>query len=189
MRRVGSAVLSILGIVVFAAFFFAFSAGMGMVCEWAGTTPVPIRWAVSYVANCGFPSFVTTRDTRRDQQHETAASHASAAITWQNKAAEIVSRTFRQGLNAATVSSEDREKVLDYKEKSLAEAELTDTEELNRLYPGWGDHFRDEFVPGQQAVVAFLRGQASPATGLTGMNLTNQFADWYTENLNGIRGN
>jgi hypothetical protein len=155
---------------------------MGMVCEWAGTTPAPLRWAISHAAMCGFP-YMTSSIPERQPERETTG-HVYAALNWQNKAAEIMKRTSGQH----TVSKEDYEMVLDYKEKALAEAELADLANMNQWLDSFGDHWRDEFIAGDRIVIAGLKGN-DMTRAAAGVELMNEFGDWYEQHLNAIRGN
>jgi hypothetical protein len=111
------------------------------------------------------------------------AGHMAAALNWHNKAAEITSR---QGTEVTTVSREDYEMVRDYNEKALAEAKQADIASMNRFYPGLGDHFQDEFIRGEIAVAAGLRGRGTMSAAADGIMLMNQFGDWYEANLSAI---
>jgi len=187
LKLAGTGALSLLGILLFVAFYVAFNAGMGMVCEWAGTTPAPLRWAVSHIAMCGFPYMMTTRDTPKQQPGETV-QHVMAALNWHNKAAEITNRTNAQGLDVHSVSNEDYAAVLDYNQKTLSEAELADIANMNQWLGGFGDHWRDEFILGEKAVIAGLKGNGS-ARAQAGVALMSKFGDWYEEHLDAIRSN
>src|ERR1700730_16261078 len=71
-----------------------------------------------------------------------SASHVIAAINFHNKAALIVNKP---GL---IISAADHMTMQDFNKQALAEAEQADITEMNRYYPGFGDHFRDEFIQG-----------------------------------------
>jgi hypothetical protein len=67
----------------------------------------------------------------------------------------------------------------------LDEAQQADIADMNSHYPGFGDHFRDEFIEGLQLILnndeiskasAFLRGQ----------ELMFRFGDWYEANFDAI---
>ena len=58
---------------------------------------------------------------------------------------------------------------------------------MNKWYPGYGDHFRDEFIKGLNLVVENSNTLTSLTANayLQGQLLMNNFGDWYIANLKG----
>lgn len=125
---------------------------------------------------------------------ERSASHELAAMMYHNKAVEIAKKYGGVGPAGATGkgnnSEADWRSIMDYNRKALEEAKAADIAEMNKWYPGYGDHFRDEFIGGLRQVIQ-NSATMSPLTAngyLHGQLLMNNFGDWYTANLEGIRG-
>jgi hypothetical protein len=60
---------------------------------------------------------------------------------------------------------------------------------MNKWVPGYGDHFRDQFIKGLRIVIDHSQNATpeSVAVYLHGQLMMNEFGDWYTSNLNVIR--
>jgi hypothetical protein len=115
------------------------------------------------------------------------AAHVKAAIEYHNKAAEVL----KPGENSIqVVPRSDREAIADYDAKALAEAEQADIAAMNRHHPGYGDHFRDEFIEGLRLIVENQRSgtAASAFSSVRGQMLVDKFGDWYVANVDAIRG-
>ena len=69
--------------------------------------------------------------------------------------------------------------IVDLNRKALTEAESADVDEMNKWYPGHGDHFRAEFTLGLNLVVK-NSDEMTPITAiayLQGQVLMNKFGD------------
>jgi len=77
-------------------------------------------------------------------RNETSA-HVIAAINYYVKSMHIVKKY--DGISAKITES-DWKKIIDLERNSLAEAEQADIDQMNRSYPGFGNHFREEFIKG-----------------------------------------
>lgn len=86
-----------------------------------------------------------------------------------------------------TISQAEWSAIISYDKKALDEAQQADISEMNSDYPGFGDHFKNEFIEGLRLVIdngdhwttgpAFFRGQV----------LIDRFGDWEDANYNAIR--
>lgn len=112
-----------------------------------------------------------------------SGQHVSAAIQFHNQAASITSKI---GPIISTISTQDAKSIIDLDKKALAEAKLADIADMNKRYPGFGDHFRDEFIAGLNLFINGFEVGDGVAT-LRGQILESQFGDWYQANVDGIR--
>lgn len=85
---------------------------------------------------------------------ESAASHLKKAIDYSNLATEINNR----GKPYQRMPQQDLDKVIEYYKKSIEEAKQADIASMNRYFPGFGDHFQQEFIKGTEL---FLQGYES----------------------------
>jgi hypothetical protein len=103
-----------------------------------------------------------------------SASHVKAAIEYHNEAARIGNKP---GLIMASADAKQR---LELYRKALAEAEQANIADMNKYHPGFGDHFRDEFIAGLRLIV---NNYDSPVPQLQGQALEDRFGEWYQANL------
>jgi hypothetical protein len=115
-----------------------------------------------------------------------SASHISSAINYLNEAARITNRSGGTGA-VGVVSSADWKVIYSYEQQALREAQQADISEMNRDYPGFGDHFRDELVEGLKLIVEDGNDPAKAPGFLKGQFLVQRFGDWFEANENGIR--
>lgn len=73
------------------------------------------------------------------------------------------------------------DEVLRLKKLALAEAAMVSIEELNNRYPGFGDHYRDEFIQGIKTEVKGYENN-EPLTDMRGQFLLNNWGNWYIAN-------
>ena len=111
------------------------------------------------------------------------ASHISKAIDYTNKATAVINK----GGPYQSISQADMEEIIGYYKKALAEAKKADIESMNQHYPGFGDHFRSEFIKGLELFIqSYEKGDMM--TSLASQTLLNEWGNWYQANIDGIRG-
>lgn len=98
------------------------------------------------------------------------------AIDYANEATKIMNNA-GYGLLSDTQASE----IIRHQEKSFVSARKVDVAELNSVYPGFGDHFRDEFLTGTELLLRGLKNQDAALT-MRGQVLLENWADWYGAN-------
>ena len=103
-----------------------------------------------------------------------SASHVSAAMKYHNQAAKIVNK------GGMIMSAEDANQILELYKKALAEADQADIAEMNKYHPGFGDHFRDEFIAGLRLIV---NSPNATIQQMRGQALRDRFGEWYQGNL------
>jgi hypothetical protein len=86
------------------------------------------------------------------------------------------------------MSKSDWDAITDYNKKALGEAEQADIADMNRHYPGFGDHFRDEFIEDLRLIINNDQGMTQAAPYLYSQLLVNNFGDWYVANFDAMRG-
>jgi hypothetical protein len=126
------------------------------------------------------------------------AAHALAAIDYHNKAVAINNRAggpnasilLAQGGKPISVNSPsdaDWTAIIRDDRAALREAQQANISDMNRDCPGFGDHFRNEFI---QGLTLFLNNCDHSNTALQclhGQALIGQFGDWYEANSDCIR--
>ena len=115
-----------------------------------------------------------------------SASHVIAAINYHNEEAAIANKSC--GIGAVCVMSPaDWNAVYSYDEKALSEARQADISDLNRHYPGFGDHFKNEFIEGLTLIVENGNNSAKGPEFIKGQFLVHRFGDWFEANEDAIR--
>lgn len=115
-----------------------------------------------------------------------STAHFIAAINYHNQAAQISNKLCETNVTC-TISPSDWDTIIGYDKKALVEAEQADIVDMNKHYPGFGDHFRDEFIHGLKM---FIENDNWTTVGpfLAGQMLMDNFGDWYAKNFEAIRG-
>lgn len=126
------------------------------------------------------------------------AAHVSAAIDYHNKAAAINNKAV--GTNASillaqsnkpvpvnAVSDADWKEIVSDDRKALREGQQANISDMNRACPGFGDHFKNEFIQGLGLILNNCDRSASYLECMHGQVLTGQFGDWYEANSDCIR--
>jgi hypothetical protein len=110
-------------------------------------------------------------------------SHINKAIDYVNKAATTIDKIE----DPYQTTRADREEVIGYYKKALAEAKKADIESMNHHYTGFGDHFRDEFIKGLEL---FIQGyeKHDEMTFDASQALLRKWKNWYQANMEGFRG-
>jgi hypothetical protein len=111
--------------------------------------------------------------------HRNPATHVIAAIDYHNKSAATLNNS---GTAISVILQSDWEVITNYNKKALAEAEQADIANMNRYYPGFGDHFRDEFIAGLKLIIDSDNSMQKMPAFLRGQMLESNFGDWYTAN-------
>jgi hypothetical protein len=110
-------------------------------------------------------------------------SHVGKAIDYANKATAIINK----GGPYQQISQADMEEIIGYYKKALAEAKEADIESMNKHYPGFGDHFRSEFMKGLELFLqSYEKGDM--VASIASQALLDQWGNWYQANIGGIRG-
>ena len=113
-------------------------------------------------------------------------SHFSAAIEYHNKGVLIFNRVGSENA-VVKVAQADLEPVIGYYRKAIAEAKLADIDHMNKHYPEFGDHFRDDFIRGHELFIETY--EADGASTFAAQVLMDRWGDWYEANVRGITGN
>jgi len=95
-------------------------------------------------------------------------------MKYHNQAAKIVNK------GGMIMSAEDANQILELYKKALAEADQADIAEMNKYHPGFGDHFRDEFIAGLRLIV---NSPNATIQQMRGQALRDRFGEWYQGNL------
>jgi hypothetical protein len=115
-----------------------------------------------------------------------SASHVSAAVTYHNKAAAIANKSGGTGV-VSVVSASDWSAIYSYDERALREAQQADISDMNRYYPSYGDHFKNEFIEGLKLIVESGNNSANAPDFIRGQILEHRFGDWFEANEDAIR--
>ncbi|MCL6741170.1 hypothetical protein LZ518_08505 [Sphingomonas sp. RB56-2] len=115
-----------------------------------------------------------------------SASHVIAALNYRNEAATIENKVCGPGV-ACTPSQEDWDAIYSYYERALSEARQADILDLNRQHPGFGDHFKNEFIEGLAMIVEAGNEPAKRSESIEGQILVHRFGDWFEANEDAIR--
>lgn len=116
------------------------------------------------------------------RQQDANISHSGKAIRYANEATKILNK----GSAYEIIDPKVMDSVIDLEKKAIAEARLVDISALNRIYPGWGDHFEKEFMKG---LTLFVEGYETidNRKSLEGQVLLDAWGRWYNRNIEGIR--
>ena len=76
----------------------------------------------------------------------------------------------------------DWDRIVDLNRKALKEAEQADIGGMNRYYPAFGDHFRDEFIRGIRLTIDNDKGWTQATPFIQGQLLVDRFGVWYRSN-------
>jgi len=109
--------------------------------------------------------------------------HVSNAINFANKATAVKNR----GDPYQQVSQDDMEEIIGYYKKALAEVKQCDIKSMNQRYPGFGDHFKSEFMKDLELFISSYE-KHDMMSSLASQALLDQWGNWYQANIDGIRG-
>jgi len=156
-----------------------------------------VRATTKLVAFCFLGMACTFYNWKHSSNSSNAGSvgHFIAAMKYRNEAAKFGNKecperevTTTDTVKPACYISEDDWKIIeDFDSKALAEAKQVDIAALNNHYPGFGDHFRDEFMEGLSLILHYNRSTDTFMAFLNGQILLDKFADWYSPNFEKIR--
>jgi len=113
------------------------------------------------------------------------ASHVSAAIQYHNEAAVLENKACGAG-QPCTLSQEEWNAIYSADAKALAEARQADISDMNKHYPGFGDHFKNEFIAGLELIVDDDFPAKRPDVE-RGQLLVDRFGTWFVANEDAIR--
>jgi len=116
----------------------------------------------------------------------TATSPVAAAIKYHNRAAEILNRHHEA---IGIVDDGEMQSILRYYELALASAKQAHIDDMDRAYPGFGTHFRDEFEHGLELYVDNYNAadEAGRQKFMQAQVLIDQWGDWYSDNYDRIQ--
>jgi hypothetical protein len=117
-------------------------------------------------------------------EDEASVSHLNAAIEYHNKAADIGNKS--TGI-VSVMSPADWNAIYNYDQKALGEAEQANISDMNKHYPGFGDHFGNEFVEGLRLIVRSGPNSSDAPAFIRGQFLVHQFGDWFEAHEDAIR--
>ena len=115
-----------------------------------------------------------------------SASHVISAIDYHNEAAAIENKAGDTG-GVGVISSTDWKTIYRYDEKALDEAQKADISDMNRYYPGFGDHFKNEFIEGMRIIIKNANNPQHISELIRGQVLLDRFGDWYEANESAMR--
>ena len=106
----------------------------------------------------------------------------TTSITEANRATGIINR----GDPYSLVDPEGSDEMIRHFSSALTYAEAVDTFFLNQTYSEWGDRFENHFIKGIRLI---LDGHTTldVETSLRGQRLLEEWDEWFSENLEGIR--
>lgn len=101
------------------------------------------------------------------------------------ESSQNATKIINSGGSPTRISEADMTSIINYQKEALGFAEHVQTEELDKLYPELGKHFKDEFIDG---LSKSLEGYstADAFTTYQGQTLKNSWDDWYIENKSSI---
>ncbi len=109
--------------------------------------------------------------------------HFDQSIKYVNQATQILN----SGESYELINPDDMEAVVELKKKALTEAKLVDIKDLNRHYPDFGNHYRDEFINGLELYIEGFE-KNDTLKRLAGQMLDDKWGVWYEKNVDAIRG-
>ena len=109
--------------------------------------------------------------------------HFDQSIKYVNQATQILN----SGESYELINPDDMEAVVELKKKALTEAKLVDIKDLNRHYPDFGNHYRDEFINGLELYIEGFEKNDTVKL-LAGQMLDEKWGVWYEKNVDAIRG-
>jgi hypothetical protein len=108
-------------------------------------------------------------------------SHFNNAIKYSNKATAIINKG---GANQL-ISQADMEEIISCYKQALTEAKKTDVESMNQHYPGFGDHFKSEFMEGLELYIKSSES-GDVMTSLSSQELLDKWGNWFDANRDNI---
>lgn len=118
----------------------------------------------------------------RDLSLRRTISHVSKAIDYSNKAKAVLNKCESYQI----VPPSDMETIIQYRKKALAEAKEANIEAMNRHYPGFGDHFKNEFIQGHELFIKSYEA-GGVMTSVISQGLLFKWGDWFNANIDSIR--
>lgn len=115
-------------------------------------------------------------------EEKSTIRHFNKSINYRRQAIRIINT----GGSFELMSPEDSEKMLKFMKRALEEARLVVIEIMNRHYPDFGNHYKDEFIKGLEL---FIEGSEKNDNLklLAGQMLVDKWITWYKQNQDAIR--
>ena len=118
------------------------------------------------------------------QESYGSISHLNKAIDYLSKSTEIINKSAHY---QSIAPADERKEVIGCYKKALTEAKKVDIESTNQTYPGFGDHFRSEFIKGLELFIQSVE-TGDEMTFDASMALLSKWKNWYQANMEGFRG-
>lgn len=118
--------------------------------------------------------------SQKESSHEIA--HFKAAINYSNEAARLANESGPFEI----VDDKTMAEIVNLREKALIEAQQVSVHSLNNRLAGFGDHFANEYVKGNEAYIEGYR-MDDPVEFHRGQLLLDDWSEWYGENADRIR--
>lgn len=133
-----------------------------------------------FIASLSLAAFIF--DGQDDPRGKTA-SHVMKAIDYGNQAGVIVGGKDKE---YSIMPKDEADVMFKSYANALAEAEMADIALMNKHFPGFGDHFEQEFIKGLKIILdSHKSGDVKKA--LTGQYHIIQWTKWYDGNSDEIR--
>ena len=108
--------------------------------------------------------------------------HFSQSIVYSNQATQLIN----MGESFELISPEQMDEIVEYKRKAFKEARLVEIEDLNRHYPDFGNHYRDELIKGLELFIEGFENNDNLKI-LAGQMLDEKWGVWYEDNIEAIK--
>ncbi|MCG2725306.1 MAG: hypothetical protein L6420_03440 [Elusimicrobia bacterium] len=110
------------------------------------------------------------------------ASHVINAINYKNQATIIIN----SDKESSVIRKNESDAMFKFYNNALSEAKMADIALMNEHFPGFGDHFEQEFIKGLEMI---LDGHKSGDVkkSINGQLLGGQWTKWYNENFDKIQ--
>jgi hypothetical protein len=155
-------------------------------------------FTLEYIKNYGFAEWLLFGETPAAKviswpfyifmSSSDSVSHVKAAFFHYDRATAIVNDAAR-ALKGGSILSIPKEKlaaIIEQDKEALAEAKQANIADMNRLYPGFGDHFRDEFIQGTELYIRSYE-QSDAAASIRAQALMERWGNWFSANLDGLK--
>ena len=109
--------------------------------------------------------------------------HASKAIEHFNNATIIANKN----MYFQEISQSDMTAIIELYRKAFSEAKQADIRAMNNYFPEFGDHFKKEFILGIEMYIK-SRETGDTMSSINSEELLDHWGEWFSTNLEGIRG-
>ena len=142
------------------------------------TSVLLVGWVLAALSGCGDQQ---ESDTLRPLDIETQDELRPHITAWIESGSYYVQANqiaFRGGIERRPMNNQEIDTARSLIKKAVATASRVDPAKLNKVYPGFGDHFQDDFSPGIELRLDALedprRGKMNEADALL-----QRWDDWY----------